>query len=215
MEPSPRRLFRVGNMPTSRIESFSDNIFAFGITLLVLSIQVPTVQGDNVSAALTQSLHDMVPKLLVYVFSFFLMCLWWMAHHHLFHIIKRADRGLVWLNNLFLLWMTFVPFPAAFMGSYPHEPIAVVCYGVVSMLAGVSFCLMRYYAFYVAKLVDEGIDPRLLKAAMVRSMVNPLIHLIAIFLVFVDTRISVALYITLMGLFFVPSKLEQDDTKAM
>ena len=49
-------------MPTSRIEAFSDGVFAIIITLLVLEIHVPQVQGKNVSAALAQSLLTMAPK---------------------------------------------------------------------------------------------------------------------------------------------------------
>src|SRR6516225_4867697 len=40
-----RRLFRVGEMPTSRIEAFSDGVFAIVITLLILTIQVPQLPG--------------------------------------------------------------------------------------------------------------------------------------------------------------------------
>jgi uncharacterized membrane protein len=114
-------------MSTMRIESFSDNVFAFTMTLLVLQISVPVVHGDNVSAALSQGLIALIPKLLVYILSFVLICIWWVAHHHLFHIIKRSDRGLLWLNNLFLLSITFIPFPTALMGTYPHERLAVMC----------------------------------------------------------------------------------------
>ena len=193
-------------MPTSRIESFSDNIFAFTLTLLVLEIQVPVVHGDNISAELLRRLIAMAPKFLVYILSFVLVCIWWVAHHHLFHIIKRSDRGLLWLNSLFLLWLTFIPFPTAFMGDYPHQRIAVMCYGVVTTLAGVCFCLMRYYVFYVAQLVDQNIGRNLLKKAMVRSIVNPLLHFVAVLLALIDTRLALALYACLPLVFFTPSK---------
>jgi len=145
-------------MPTSRIEAFSDGVFAIIITLLVLEIHVPQVQDKNISAALEHSLLAMTPKFLSYILSFVLVCIWWVAHHHLFHILKRSDRGLLWLNSLFLLWLAFIPFPTALMGDFPGARIAVMGYGTVTTLAGVSFCLMRYYAFYVSKLVDERID---------------------------------------------------------
>jgi uncharacterized membrane protein len=202
------RIFRVGEMPTSRIEAFSDGVFAIIITLLVLEIHVPQVQDKNISAALEHSLLAMTPKFLSYILSFVLVCIWWVAHHHLFHILKRSDRGLLWLNSLFLLWLAFIPFPTALMGDFPNQRIAVMGYGTVTTLAGVSFCLMRYYAFYVGKLVDERIDRYLLKLAMIRSVINPVLHSIAVLLAFVDTRLSIALYIILPLMFFIPSKLE-------
>ena len=196
-------------MPTSRIEAFSDGVFAIVVTLLVLEIHVPQVQGKDVSGALAHSLLAMAPKFLTYVLSFTLVCIWWAAHHNLFHVLKRSDRGLLWLNSLFLLWLAFIPFPTALMGDFPGERIAVICYGTVNTLAGVSFTFMRYYAFYLAKLVDERIDRSLLKSAMLKSALNPIFNVIAVSLAFVDTRLSIALYIILPPLFFIPSKLER------
>jgi TMEM175 potassium channel family protein len=70
------RLFRVGEMPTSRIEAFSDGVFAIIITLLVLEIHVPQVQGKDISAALGHSLVLMTPKFLTYILSFAIVCIW-------------------------------------------------------------------------------------------------------------------------------------------
>jgi TMEM175 potassium channel family protein len=81
-------------MPTSRIEAFSDGVFAIIITLLVLEIHVPQVQGQDISAALEHSLLAMAPKFLSYILSFVIVCIRWVAHHHLFHVLKRSDRGL-------------------------------------------------------------------------------------------------------------------------
>jgi hypothetical protein len=63
-------IFRVGDMPTSRIEAFSDGVFAIIITLLVLEIHVPQVQGQDIPAALGHSLLAMAPKFLSYILSF-------------------------------------------------------------------------------------------------------------------------------------------------
>jgi hypothetical protein len=61
----------------------------------------------------------------------------------------------------------------------------------------------------VGRLVDERIDRHLLKLAMIRSAINPVLHSIAVLVAFVDTRLSIALYIILPLMFFVPSKLER------
>jgi len=203
------RLFRVGQMPTTRIEAFSDGVFAIIITILVLEIHVPQVQGRDISGGLAHSLLAMAPKFLTYILSFVVVSIWWVAHHHLFHVLKRSDRGLLWLNSLFLLWLAFIPFPTALMGDFPGERIAVVGYGTVTTLAAVSFTFMRYYAFYLAKLVDERIDRHLLKSAMLKSVLNPILHAIAALLAFVDIRLAIALYIILPLTFFIPGKLER------
>jgi len=148
-------------MSTGRIEAFSDGVFAIVVTLLVLEIHVPQVQGPDLGAALARSLAAMAPKFLSYVLSFAIICIWWIAHHHLFHLLRKSDRGLLWLNCLFLLFLAFIPFPTALMGDYPSERIAVISYGAVMILAGLSFAGMRYYAFYVGDLVGETIDPDL------------------------------------------------------
>ena len=71
------------------------------ITLLVLEIHVPQAQDKHIPAALEHSLLAMTPKFLSYILSFVLVCIWWVAHHYLFHILKRSDRGLLWLIACF------------------------------------------------------------------------------------------------------------------
>jgi uncharacterized membrane protein len=195
-------------MPTSRIEAFSDGVFAIVITLLILTIQVPQLPGREPGPALAAALRSMVPKFLSYALSFAIACVWWVAHHHLFALLTKSDRGLLWLNSLFLFWLASVPFPTALLGDYPRERLTVLCYGAVMMMAGVSFCLMRFYAFYIGKLTAPGLDRKLVERAMIKSALNPSLHLIAMFLVFVNTTAALALYAAIPILFFVPTRLE-------
>ena len=97
-------LFRIGSMPAPRIESFSDNVSAFTVTLLVLEIRVPIVHGPDVSAELAQALSAMTPKFLVYILSFLPVCVWWVAHHQLSISSGGRIADFCGLNCLFLLW---------------------------------------------------------------------------------------------------------------
>jgi len=196
-------------MPTTRIEAFSDGVFAIIITLLILTIQVPQIQGPDPAPALARSLAGMAPKFLSYALSFAIVCIWWVAHHHFFALLTKSDRGLLWLNSLFLFWLASVPFPAALLGDYPNQRIAVVCYGAVMALAGLSFSSMRFYAFYVGKLIIPDLDPTLLKRAMMKSAMNPLLHLIAVLLAWVNITVALALYVAIPLMFFLPTKLER------
>jgi uncharacterized membrane protein len=206
-------LFRVSEMSTGRIQAFSDGVFSIVMTLLVLEIHVPYVTGPNVSVELAHNLFAMMPKFFSYALSFAIVCIWWVAHHHLFDVLRKSDRGLLWFNSLFLFWLAFVPFPTALLGDYPKERIAVVCYGAVMLFAGLSFSWMRYYAFFIGRLTYTDIDRELLKRAMIKSAINPTLHLSAVLLAFVSTKLAITLYVMIPMLFFVPSPLERQTTK--
>jgi uncharacterized membrane protein len=214
--PPMRGFFRVGSMPTARVENFSDAVFAIVVTLLVLEIHVPQfpdLHGEVLSAALRSSVLALTPKFLSYVLSFFIVCVWWVAHHHLFHLLRKSDRGLLWLNNMFLMWLVFIPFPTALLGDYPHERIAIMAYGSVNMMAGVFFSSMRYYAFYVGGLTVEGLDPGALRRAMIKSILNPVLLGVAVAMALLDPAISIALYVILPLLNFIPTRLDRTAIK--
>ena len=107
----------VAGLSTHRIEAFSDGVFAIAITLLVLNLQVPEIATVS---ELASKLGALWPKLVSYVLSFMVVGIYWVAHHNTFHYIKRSDRNLLWLNILMMLFVVFIPFPAALLGQYPQ-----------------------------------------------------------------------------------------------
>jgi uncharacterized membrane protein len=132
-----------------------------------------------------------------------------LRYHHLFDVLRKSDRGLLWFNSLFLFWLALLLFPTALLGDYPKERIAVICYGSVMLFAGLSFSWMRYYAFFIGQLTYADIDRDLLKRAMIKSVFNPTLHLLAVLLAFVSTKLAITLYFVIPMLFFVPSRLER------
>jgi uncharacterized membrane protein len=95
----------------SRLESFSDGVFAIAITLLILTIAQPTNYH-----ALTHDLVDRWPSFAAYVVSFSVIGIMWFNHHSIFAHFERADRGLVYLNLLLLLTIAFIPYPTQVFG---------------------------------------------------------------------------------------------------
>jgi len=104
---------RAGGISTSRLETFSDGVFAIVITLLVLEIHVPLIAHAHVDVELLPSLLAMWPKYLSFATSFVIVGIFWIAHHQLFNLIHRVDRGFLWVNLVFLMCVSFVPFPTA------------------------------------------------------------------------------------------------------
>ena len=133
-------------MSTSRLEAFSDGVFAIAITLLVLELSVDTATQD-----LGQSLLHIWPSYLAYVTSFFTIGVIWINHHVLFNYVARVDRGLLYLNVLLLLVVAFTPFPtrliAEFLREDKNEQTASLAYGITFVIMAVVFqVLWRWMA---------------------------------------------------------------------
>jgi uncharacterized membrane protein len=97
---------------TSRIEAFSDGVFAIAITLLVIEIGVPHLGDEPEGTTLFGALVDRWPSYLGYVISFLVIGTVWANHHNRFRFIVRSDHVLLFLNTLFLMWIArFGPQP--------------------------------------------------------------------------------------------------------
>ena len=104
-----------GEKETSRVEAFSDGVFAIAITLLILEIKVPHL------------LHALLaewPSLLAFVLSFSAVLVMWINHHGLFNLMQTIDRRSLVANGLLLLLVTFVPFPTAVLAAYIDQEAA-------------------------------------------------------------------------------------------
>src|SRR5262249_25950995 len=110
--------FAKGEMRLGRIEAFSDGAFAIVVTLLVLELKVPVLKDHASTRELVHALAEHVPKFLSWLISFIIVAKFWLNHHHLLGLARHSDYALIWMNALFLLLQSFIPFPTALMGEY-------------------------------------------------------------------------------------------------
>ena len=186
----------------ARLEAFSDGVFAIVITLLVLELHVPEVHS---SQELLNGLQSLLPKFVSFVVSFIYVTIYWINHHQLFHLIKKADRGIFWLNSLFLMCLTFIPFPTALIGSYPHDRVAVIFYGLAMMATAISFVLMKSYIFFSEGLIESGHA----KPAVLYLIAGPLLYLIAVLLALININFAIAIYLLIPVIYFFAGGIEE------
>src|SRR5512132_2300676 len=106
---------------TTRLEAFSDGVFAIAITLLVLEIRLPPAAEIEHAGGLAHALFALWPSYAGYVVSFVTVGIMWANHHELIRLLSRADHGLIVWNLLLLLAISFTPFPTAVMAEHlPH-----------------------------------------------------------------------------------------------
>ena len=117
---------RTGEAETGRVEAFSDGVLAIVITLLVLDVKIPEhVQGGD--SELWHALAAQLPMIGAWAISFFFVLVFWVTHHYFFRQLAHVDRGLLWLNGLFLFTISFTPVPLRCSVCIPTCPHRRLC----------------------------------------------------------------------------------------
>lgn len=190
---------------TGRIETFSDGVFAIAITLLIIEIGVPHVEGAE---SLFERLVHLWPSYLGYAISFIVIGTVWANHHNRFRLISRSDHVLLFLNVVFLMCVAFLPFPTALLAEYireeEHRITAVAVYTGTLAVTAVFFTLLWLYAAGNYRLVDRSLDPYLLRAMTRRYVLGMLLYMLAFALAFVSPAASLALIVILALIFVLP-----------
>ena len=184
----------------ARVLSLSDGVFAIIITLLVLEVHVPELtQGQS----LNEALAEVRPSLTAFVISFILAGMYWVAHRDLFSLIRRIDRGLVWLNILYLLPLCLLPFGAGLIGRYEHESVALRIYGLLLVLIAGMRVVIWVYATSRPHLLWQPLDPRQRRAGMALNLSPGLVYLLAFLLAEAAPGVSLAIYAVMPLLYFL------------
>ena len=201
----------------SRVETFSDGIFAIIVTLLVLEIKVPHLaETDHDSIAkLASALWELAPKILAWIISFLTVCVIWVNHHRIFEVMKDINQPFFWLNANLLLWVSLIPFPTALMGDYPHNPLAVCSYGAVSLMMGIAFSLIRVYMWRKPELTKNLTREELWVGVRNVILFGPTPYLIGMICAWFYPMLAFVLYafVTIYYIFPRSTALEQNAEK--
>jgi len=164
----------------TRTVQFSDGVFAIAVTLLALEIRIPAIPEALVATQLTPAIVALLPRILVYVLTFMNISVMWIAHHRAFTHIHRYDTPLLWMNAFFLMLVAFLPVASSTLGAYPTRPSAVVFYGVVLVAVTLGDLQIWLYATFKRHLVDDDIDPRVVRYITLRALFPGVVFALAI-----------------------------------
>lgn len=192
-----------------RIGAFSDGVFAFAITLLVLAIRIPHPTDADAAQGLLALLAQQWRTYLVYALSFMNIGINWTNHRMMFSTFKRADHTLVWLNLLYLMvGVAFMPVPTAVLGAWLGDPdnqvVATVFYGASAALGGLVYNLVWWYGAYVAKLTSPAITATKRRAHTLAWAPAPLFAVALTAVAFANPGLAVAGFVTVVFLYVLP-----------
>jgi uncharacterized membrane protein len=182
---------------TSRLEAFSDGVFAIAATLLILEISVDS----------PDRLPHIWPSYLAYVTSFVTIGIIWINHHHTVSLLGRVDRTFLFVNNLLLLTIAFLPFPTKLVGDYlnkPGERSAVLAYAATFVLMAVMHQVWWQYARRGRRLIGEDVPESALRGVDLAYAPGVAIYAIAFAVAFASPLASVFLTFAIAA-FYLPS----------
>ena len=193
MEETENHAFRI-EFGKSRIESLTDGIFAFGMTLLVLGVGYPISVQTFSSTPLVQILRSSLPDFILYMVSFLILAAFWVSHHVQFHYIRFIDRTFLWLNILALMFVAFVPFTSSLAGFFYTSRLAAGVFEVHLLIIGLMFHLQWRYATHGHRLVDPALDDASVKRVWGASLVIPAFSVAGILLTLLGIHESLFIY---------------------
>jgi uncharacterized membrane protein len=183
-------------MGKGRLEAFTDGVFAIIITIMVLEMKVP--QGADFAA-----LKESLPVFSAYVLSYINVGVFWNNHHHMMHATTHVDGRVLWANLLLLFWLSLVPFVIRWIDEAGLATLPVAAYGVVLLMAAVAYNLLE-----IAIVARNGRTSTLAVAlgSDIKGKLSMSLYASAIPLAFVEPWISIALYILVALIWFMPDQ---------
>ena len=195
-------------MNKARFEAFSDGVFSFAVTLLVLGIVLPHMR-DSSDRGLAIALLGLWPNLLAYALSFAVIGIMWQNHHALFRRVELVDRRTVFLNLLLLATTVFIPFATSTLGTFPTLHASTFLYGAVLTSCSIWFNvllthLIRSGAFYGDVTAAE------IKPTVTAYRVGLVTYACAMLVALFSPFLSFAAYLALVAYYLVPRGLDAD-----
>jgi uncharacterized membrane protein len=160
--------------------SFSDAVFAFAITLMALSIDIPDLPSNLTQAELLDRLYDLFPQFESYIISFAVIAIFWVSYHQVFNHIKGSHIIMVYLNLLFLLLITLLSLSTSLVINYGDYHIPYIIYSCMVILTSSLLALIWWHATNDKLLIDKNLHLLYIKGVMINLISIPLVFTISI-----------------------------------
>ena len=123
------------------------------------------------------------------------------------HAVYRT-RWLIWLNMVFLFFVTLVPFVTQMIGTYRYEPLVIVIFAAVNVACGLSLALMWWYANRVESVVWPKIDPAVVRSMTDRILMGPGVCVAAVAVSFLNVRLGHAVFLSIPLVYMSHSRVD-------
>lgn len=157
---------------------------------MAVTIEIPNFPENLSEAQIIQNLiGELGPRFAIYVISFFVIGVYWISYHQIFNHIAGSHVVIVWLNLLFLFFITIIPFAVDLQIDYGLYQVIFILYALVLTAAGASLTLIWLHAMK-GRLIDKTMNQTDIQSILLESIVLPSVFVISIFVSIVDLEIA-------------------------
>ncbi len=141
--------------------------------------------------------------------SFVLVGIYWVAHHNMYHLVKRSTRPLLWMNLLFLMFVGFLPYSVALVGRYADLQRIMILYGAHLMIIS---GLLYFQWWYVTRKKNQLVgllSPEFVRSVDFKILTAPAVCVLAMLTSFISVRGSYLLYLLTIVMYLLPSRMDR------
>jgi len=183
------------------VTSFADAIFAFSITFMAITINIPNLAQNLTQAQVIDKLSESLPEFEIYVISFFMIGIYWIAYHQIFNHIVGSHQITTWLTLAFLFFITLIPLATNMQIGYGSYQIVFVLYALVLTIAGALSTIIWLHATK-NKLINQNMTQIEIHCVLLESTLSPAVFLLSILVSFIDLQIAYYFW-----LIIIPAKI--------
>lgn len=187
---------KLAGQSAERINAINDAVFGVAMTLLVLEIKVPELEGHETEGDLMHAFFALMPKFLVYFLSFMTAGIFWVGQSAQFRHIEKSDRNLIWINLLFLLFVSTLPFSTAFLGDHINFKFSILLYWLNILLMGIFLYINWTYADRKGFITEETRD-MVYEPIRRRILVAQALYFFGALLCFINPYLSIGVIIAI------------------
>jgi uncharacterized membrane protein len=186
-----------------RIQSLTDAVFAIAMTIIILEIKIPPGMGyDDLKHYF---IEHTLRQLFIYLLGFVTLGILWIGSHFHHHHVVKTDRISSWLNILFLMFVSLIPFSVGFLYTYRHEKISLIFLSINLIFASFSNYFMLSYAWRRTYIRPYFTRDHFIHAKR-RILFPVLIYLIIILISFFAASIALYLFLIPVIVHIFPEK---------
>jgi uncharacterized membrane protein len=188
---------------SGRMEAFSDGVFAFAMTLLVLGLRDPTLESTG---SLLQGLFGEWPAFLAFGISFTTILVNWMNHHNLFTYVRRIDGPFMLLNGLLLLATTLIPFTTSLVADHillADSGTAAEVYSGTFLFVALAWNLLWQYAARHPGILASSVSDAEIRTTTRQFLFGPMLYVVAFVAAFFSGIASLAINLIVLTFYAI------------